>query len=199
MRDAGIRDAGDEAQSRMTMKRKAITCAVVTIIGLMGVKYAGEIRTSANGLALIGDAESCRRDPYICPAGKMTAGIGSTTAIDSRHIYNDAEIAQMWVEDIKTAERCINRNFNGRDMNQNQFDAMTSAAFNMGCLNLIWYTERKSGKRLKTTLWRYAQAHQWGAMCGRLGDFVNAGGVPLNGLVKRRDAETKLCLMPEGL
>lgn len=182
----------------MSVKRKAVTCAVTVIIGLIGVNYAGEIRTSQTGLALIGNAESCRRDPYVCPADKLTAGIGSTTAINPRHLYSDDEIAQMWVEDIKTAERCINRNFNGRQMNQNQFDAMTSAAFNMGCLNLIWYTDRVSGQRLKTTLWRKAQARQWDAMCGRLRDFVNAGGVKLAGLVKRRDAEAKLCLKPEG-
>lgn len=183
----------------MSVKRKAVTCAVTVIIGLMGVKYAGEIRTSATGLALIGNAESCRRDPYVCPAGKLTAGIGSTTAINARHFYSDDEIAQKWAEDVKAAERCINSNFNGREMNQNQFDAMTSAAFNMGCLNLIWYTDRASGHKLKTTLWRNAQARQWDAMCGRLRDFVNGGGVKLAGLVKRRDAEAKLCLTPEGL
>lgn len=183
----------------MSIKRKAVTCAVTVIIGLMGVKYAGEIRTSEKGLALIGNAESCRRDPYVCPAGKLTAGIGSTTSINPHHFYSDDEIALMWAEDVKTAERCVNRNFNGREMNQNQFDAMTSAAFNMGCLHLIWYTDRVNGQRLKTTLWRNAQTRQWGAMCGRLRDFVNAGGVKLAGLVKRRDAEAKLCLTPEGL
>ncbi|MDF7662395.1 lysozyme [Erwiniaceae bacterium L1_54_6] len=182
----------------MSVKRKAVTCVVAVIISLMGVKYAGEIRTSAKGLALIGNAESCRRDPYVCPAGKLTAGIGSTTAIDGRHVYSDDEIAAMWVEDVKTAERCVNRNFNGHEMNQNQFDAMTSAAFNMGCLSLIWYTDRASGMRLKTTLWRNAQARKWDVMCERLRDFVNAGGAKLAGLVKRRDDEAKLCLTPEG-
>lgn len=181
----------------MSVKRRAVVCAVSVIIGLMGVKYAGEIRTSPQGLELIGDAESCRRDPYVCPAGKLTAGIGSTTAIDAHHFYSDDEIAEMWAEDVKTAERCVNQNFNGREMNQNQFDAMTSAAFNMGCLNLIWFTDLASGKRLKTTIWRNAQARQWDAMCVRLNDFVNAGGVKLAGLVKRREAESRLCMTPE--
>ncbi|WP_210452346.1 lysozyme [Pantoea ananatis] len=181
----------------MSVKRKTVTCAVSVIIAIMGLKYAGEIRTSANGLALIGNAESCRRDPYVCPAGKLTAGIGSTSSVSRHHLYNDEEIARMWVADVSAAERCVNQNFNGRNMNQNQFDALTSAAFNMGCINLMWFTDRQSGKRQRTSLWRYAQVQQWRDMCGHLRDFVYGGGVKLPGLVSRRDAEAKLCLTPE--
>lgn len=179
----------------MSIRKRIVTCAVAAIIGLIGVNYAGEVCTSQRGLELIGNAESCRRDPYVCPAGKLTAGIGSTTGIKSGRIYSDEEIAAMWVEDIRTAERCLNQNFYGRDMNQNQFDAMSSAAFNLGCLNLMWFTDR-NGIRQRTTIWKHAQLKHWDAMCERLGDFVKAGGKTLPGLVERRGKETRICLEP---
>lgn len=180
----------------MSIRKKALVCTVTVIIGIVGVKYSGEVRTSPQGLELIGDAESCRRDPYVCPADKLTAGIGSTTDIRAGHVYTDNEIAAMWVEDIKRAERCIDRNFNGRLLTQGQFDALTSAAFNMGCLNLMWFTDRQ-GVKQRTTIWRHAQAKRWPEMCNRLTDFVNAAGRKLPGLVKRREAERLMCLAPE--
>ncbi|MBF6635571.1 lysozyme [Rouxiella silvae] len=179
----------------MSIKKKAVTCLVAAIISIMGVKYAGEVRTSVRGLELIGDTEGCRRDPYLCPANVLTAGIGSTSGISVSHLYSDAEIAAMWVEDLQRAERCINKNFHGDEMNQNQFDAMASAAFNMGCLGLMWFTDSR-GVRQRTTIWKHAQARSWAAMCNRLPDFVNGGGRKLPGLVKRREAERVMCLEP---
>lgn len=177
----------------MSTQKKAVMCAVTVIIGIIGMKYAGEVRTSTYGLALIGGAESCRRDPYLCPAERLTAGIGSTTNINAGVLYSDEEIAAMWVEDIRRAERCINRNFNGENMTQGQFDAMTSAAFNTGCLALMWFTDRQ-GIKQRTTIWRHAQAKRWREMCDRLPDFVNASGRRLPGLVTRRAAERQMCL-----
>ncbi|EMX2854137.1 lysozyme, partial [Yersinia enterocolitica] len=47
-------------------------CSVAAIIAL--VVSNGNVRTSERGLELIGNAESCRRDPYVCPAGIITDG-----------------------------------------------------------------------------------------------------------------------------
>ena len=180
----------------MNISKKAATCMVTVIIGIVGMKYAGEVRTSPQGLELIGNAEGCRRNPYNCPAGVLSAGIGSTTHIRAAHSYSDDEIASMWVEDLKRAERCVNRNFNGGEMTQGQFDAMTSAAFNMGCLNLMWFINSQ-GIRQRTSIWKHAQDRRWEEMCHRLNDFVNAGGRKLPGLVARRQAEEVICLTAE--
>lgn len=56
--------------------------SVLAIIGIVETNRDG-IRTSQQGLALIGDAEGCRRDPYYCPANVLTVGIGSS-AINSK-------------------------------------------------------------------------------------------------------------------
>lgn len=63
-----------------TIKRIASgsACAVAVIIAI--VISAGNVRTSERGLELIGNAESCRRDPYACPAGVLTDGIATLMA-----------------------------------------------------------------------------------------------------------------------
>ena len=165
-------------------------CSVAVIIGLVLGMDSG-IRTNQAGLELIGNAESCRRDPYMCPARVLTVGVGSTGKVENRR-YSDEEIAELWVADIKDAEKCINDKFNGKEMNGNQFDAMVSAAFNMGCNGLSFYRDKKGVKR-QTTISKLANAGDFNGMCHRLPDFVNAGGVKLKGLENRRAKEMALC------
>lgn len=175
-------------------KLTATACAVSAIIAIVLSSGSG-IRTNKDGLELIGNAESCRRDPYYCPAKVLTAGIGSTTGIQRNHNYSDKEIADMWMTDLRIAEKCVNANFNGERMNDNQFSAMTSAAFNLGCNGLMWYRD-KNGKRKQTTIWRMANAGDFNGACGRLMDFTKAGGAELKGLVTRRAKEYALCMKP---
>ena len=177
---------------KKTAKITGGACAVSAIIAIVLSMDTG-LRINQAGLELIGNAESCRRDPYYCPAKVLTAGIGSTTGIQRNHNYSDKEIADMWITDLRIAEKCVNANFNGKQMNDNQFSAMTSAAFNLGCNGLMWYRD-KNGKRKRTTIWRMANAGDFDGMCGRLMDFTKAGGVELKGLVTRRAKEMALCI-----
>lgn len=130
--------------------------------------------------------------PYYCPAGVLTVGIGSTGGVKNRR-YSNEEIAARWVEDLQRAENCVNQNFNGRAAPLRVFEAMTDAAFNTGCVGLMWFTNKK-GLKQRTTIWRHAQAGNWTGVCDRLTDFVNAGGKPLTGLVKRRSDFKAWCL-----
>ena len=50
--------------------------------------YSDEIRTSKTGLEIIGNAESCIREPYYCPANILTVGIGSTGSVEQKR-YTD--------------------------------------------------------------------------------------------------------------
>lgn len=158
------------------------TCAVSSIIAILIASDAG-LRTNQRGLELIGNAESCRTQPYMCPANVLTVGIGSTTNVQPGKTYTHEEIAAMWAGDMKSAEKCVNLYANGAAMNDNQFSAISSFTFNAGCGNL------KS-----STLARYANRQQWGEMCGQLNRWVYANGKKLNGLVKRRADEYKLCM-----
>ncbi|MEC5321107.1 lysozyme [Brenneria populi subsp. brevivirga] len=169
-----------------------VVCSVAMIIGI--VIDNGQVRTNKAGLELIGNAESCRRDPYVCPAGVLTDGIGNTHGVVSGTRKTDAEIAEDWQKNILDAERCINREFRGRDMAENTFSAMVSAAFRMGCTGLKTYYSKSSGKRIQTSIHKWAQAGNWINMCNHLPDFVNGGGKRLPGLVIRADKERALCL-----
>ncbi|QIM63160.1 glycoside hydrolase [Pasteurellaceae bacterium Orientalotternb1] len=162
-------------------------CSVTAIIGVMTQNFGSEFRTSPSALAIIGDAEGCRRDPYICPADVLTVGIGSTEAggepIDPKKIYSDLEIAERWKNDIKIAERCVNNFANGYWIPQGVFDAAVSLTFNVGC-----------GVTRKSTMFRKIRNGDYVGACNELSKWVYAGGRKLRGLEIRREKERALCL-----
>lgn len=157
-------------------------CSVSVIIGIVIANYSDEIRTSRDGLDIIGNAESCVREPYHCPANVLTVGIGSTSNVEQK-IYSDEEIAKRWVSDIKTAEQCINRHAKGFHLPQSVFDAVTSITFNVGCT-----------KMRASTMYRYLNTGDYKAACNEFSRWNKAGGKVLNGLVIRREKEKALCL-----
>lgn len=71
-----------------------IVCSVAAIIAI--VLGNGHVRTNERGLELIGNAESCRRDPYVCPAGVLTDGMGNTHGVKPGTVKNDQQIAAEW-------------------------------------------------------------------------------------------------------
>ena len=176
---------------KKTTKITGGVCAVSAIIAIVLSMDTG-LRINQEGLELIGNAESCHRDPYYCPAKVLTAGVGATTGIQRNHSYSDQEIADMWITDLRIAEKCVNANFKGKEMPVNAFSAMTSAAFNVGCGGLMTYVNKEK-KRVPTTIWKKAQARDWRGMCERLPDFNKAAGVELKGLTIRRAKEMALC------
>ncbi|MDA5547654.1 lysozyme [Yersinia massiliensis] len=166
-----------------TLKRVAIgtACAVSAIIAI--VVSNGTVRTSEKGLELIGNAESCRRDPYVCPAGVLTDGIGNTHGVKAGVIKTDAQIAADWEKNILDAERCVNKFGNGKELNQGQFDAVTSITFNAGCAQMQ-----------KSTMYRMLRDSKFTEACYQFTRWTYGGGKQLPGLVTRREKEKSLCL-----
>ena len=173
---------------KLTKTRSALgVCSVVTVMGIMYAQFGSEIRISPEAAKIIGNAEACMRDPYICPAGVLTVGVGSTAAggerIDPKHRYTDIEIAERWKNDIKQAENCVDRFANGRALPQSVFDATVSITFNAGC-----------GALKNSTMFKYLRAGKYEQACNELPKWVYGGGRKLQGLVTRRDKERALCL-----
>lgn len=177
----------------MTIKKTGgAICAVSIVIGIVLSMNSG-LRINREGLELIGNAEACRREPYMCPARVLTDGVGNTRGVIANKLKTDEEIARDWVRNIAEAEQCINSNFNGTEMPTMPFSMMTSAAFNVGCGGLMTYVNKEK-KRVPTTIWKKAQSRDWKGMCERLPDFNKSGGVALRGLTIRRNKEMLNCL-----
>ncbi|NIF58952.1 lysozyme [Enterobacter sp. Ap-916] len=156
-------------------------CSVGAIIAI--VLGSGNVRTNQRGLELIGNAESCRRDPYVCPAGVITDGIGNTHDVKPGTRKTDQQIAANWEKNILSAERCVNSYSNGKKLSDNTFSAVTSITFNVGC-----------GAMQKSTLFQQLRSGQITQACEQFPRWVYGGGVILPGLVTRRGAERQLCL-----
>lgn len=173
--------------AKFNKKATGAVCAVTAIIALVYSDFGGRIRTSEQGLELIGNAEGCRRDPYQCSADVLTVGIGSTAyggeQIDSSKRYTDKEIAERWVNDIVRAEQCVNQFANGYKIPQSVFDSAVSLTFNVGC-----------GNASKSTMFKKINREDYVGACNELSKWVYAGGRKLNGLVTRREKEKELCL-----
>lgn len=183
----------------MSRRSALILCSAAAVAAAFVVQNKNlapekQSRISEQGVALIVDVEGCTRNAYKCPADVWTNGVGNTHNVDKNKILTIDEVAADLRENIKNAEQCILDHFNGAAMKQNQFDAMTSLAFNVGCGNIKTYYSKQQGKRIPTTIWRAAQQQDWRTMCGRIEDFNKAGGRVLKGLQRRREREKALCL-----
>lgn len=156
-------------------------CAISAIIAI--VISNGAVRTSEKGLELIGNAESCRRDPYVCPAGVLTDGIGNTHGVKQGIRKSDEQIAADWEKNIIQAESCVNKYGNGNKLSQGQFDAVTSITFNAGCPQMQ-----------KSTMYRMLREGKLTEACYQFPRWTYGGGKQLPGLVIRREKEKALCL-----
>ncbi|MCW2479761.1 lysozyme [Candidatus Symbiopectobacterium sp. NZEC135] len=165
-------------------KRKiaaAVVCSVGVIISI--VMNNGQVRTNQAGLELIGNAESCRRDPYMCPAGILTDGIGNTHGVVDGTRKTDEQIAADWQKNILEAESCVDKYAGGKKLPSTPFSAAVSIAFNAGCT-----------KVQTSTMFQLFRSGNIQAACEQFPRWVYGGGKVLPGLVGRRDKERALCL-----
>jgi len=121
---------------------------------------------------------------YSDPVGISTACYGHTGPdVMPNRIYTQSECDALLSGDLSEAYEAVKECIKV-PLTPNQAAALTSAAFNAGPKIVCG-----------STLMRMANAgeppSEW---CPQLKRWVYARGVKLPGLVKRRDAETKLCL-----
>lgn len=145
------------------------------------------MKTSSKGLAIIKKHEGLRLEPYLCPAGVPTIGYGNTYYEDgSKVTLTDSPISEARAEALLRSildryEKGINR-YVQVEINQNQFDALVSFAYNVGL-----------GALQKSTLLKRINNNPCDPdICNQFLRWVRAGGVKLKGLVKRRTEEAHL-------
>lgn len=145
--------------------------------------------TSEAGIELIKEFEGFRSSTYYCSAGVLTIGYGTTNSVPGVSFGPGHSISRQQAEDwlklgLEGFEQKVLEETEGIELNQNEFDALVSFVYNVG-----------PNAFENSTLLRLLQA---GAPREQVAEqfhaWVNAGGRPLEGLVRRREAEAELFL-----
>jgi lysozyme len=144
-------------------------------------------KTGQKGLNLIKEFEGFRSKPYLCSANVPTIGYGATYYPDGKKVtLNDAPITEDYAVKLlgsmlDTYEKAVD-SFCRDDINQDQFDALVSFAYNLG-----------NGSLKSSTLLKKVNANPNDpTIRDEFMKWVNGGGKKLPGLVRRRQAEADL-------
>jgi len=144
-------------------------------------------KTSDEGIDLIKSFEGFSSKPYLCPAKIPTIGYGITFYPDGKKVtMKDASITE--VEGVKLLKSMLVKfeqyvdSYCVDTVNQNQFDALVSFCYNLGPSNLKSSTLLKKVNTNPNDPTIEAEFMKW----------IKAGGKTLKGLVRRREAESKL-------
>lgn len=133
------------------------------------------------GASLIKQYETCRLAAYMpTPDDVWTCGWGSTKGVTENTVWTQEEADARFLEDVAWVEDCVNRAVTV-PMTQNEFDALSSLCFNIGC-------KAFSG----STLVRLLNDSDYDAAAKEFSRWNKQRGKELAGLTKRRAQEAAL-------
>ncbi len=136
-------------------------------------------KISQAGLDLIKQFEGCRLVAYQCSAGVWTIGYGHTAGVHRGMKITQAQAEAYLKQDVAKFEKYVNNAsyvpFTDK-LNQNQFDALVSFAFNLGQGNLMKLCKGRTINQVPAAMQQYCKAN----------------GKTLPGLQRRRKAEATL-------
>ena len=140
------------------------------------------------GIEIIKSFEGFSSEPYLCPANVWTVGYGATRGstggpVDpDMGVISEAEAEALLVRGLESSEGWVLRLVK-KPISENQFSALTSFTFNVGCGAL-----QRSTLRMKLNRGEYLGA------ADEFPKWRRAGGRILAGLVRCRAAEKALFL-----
>ena len=143
------------------------------------------MKTSAEGLSLIKKFEGCELYAYQCSAGVWTIGYGHTKDVEPGMQITKEDADEMLVEELHEYESYIN-DFVTAPLSQNQYDALVSWVYNLGPANLK-----------ASTMLKVLNAGEYEEVPEQMKRWNKAGGKVLEGLIRRREAESLLFLGKE--
>jgi lysozyme len=144
-------------------------------------------KASQKGIDLIKQFEGLKLKAYKCPAGIPTIGYGNTYYPNGTKVkLTDAPITKEKAEEllkfiVTPYEKAVDT-FCRDDINQNQFDALVSLAYNIGVGNLQKSTLIKKVNINPNDSSIKAEFAKWNKAAGKV----------LLGLTRRREAESNL-------
>lgn len=144
------------------------------------------MKISPRGIDLIKKCEGFRSRSYLCPSGVPTIGYGHTKGVYLGMACAQTE-AQEWLEeDLAYFSKIVGDQVQV-PLNENQFSALVSFAFNVGALNFI-----------SSTLLKLLNQGDYSAVPDQLRRWVfgrdrkTKAKIKLGGLVRRRKLEAAL-------
>ena len=108
------------------------------------------METSQRGINLIKRYEGVILHSYLCPANKLTVGVGHTGPdVTKDMVITEKEAENLLKKDLKKIEDKLNFSLEHDNitLNQNQFDACISFIFNLGFSAFIFSTLYKKLKQ----------------------------------------------------
>ena len=145
------------------------------------------VTVSASGIDLICNFEGKRLVAYDDGVGVWTIGFGTTIypngiKVKKGDVCTEAQAKAYMAHDLKKFELAVN-NAVTVPLNQNQFDALVSLAYNIG-----------TNAFKNSTLVKKLNAGEYRGAANQFDMWVNAGGKRMQGLVNRRAKEKVLFL-----
>ena len=157
-----------------------------TVANMLGIAL-DEMSVSNSGVDIICDFEGKRLVAYDDGVGVWTIGFGTTIypngiKVKKGDTCTEAQAKSYMAHDLKKFEQAVNGAVN-IPLNQNQFDALVSLAYNIG-----------TGAFNKSTLVKKLNAGDIRGAADQFDVWVNAGGKRMQGLVNRRAKEKEVFL-----
>jgi len=142
-------------------------------------------------IELVAQFEGLRLKPYLCPAGVPTIGYGTTFYPNGKRVtmedppITEEQANNFLVPTLQNFAKYVD-SFCRDDINQNQFDALTSFCYNVGPTNMKKSTLLRKVNKDPNDPSIADEFRKWGKSKGKV----------LKGLTRRREAELKLYFEP---
>ena len=177
---------GKLTQKQVDAADKLIATAYDDLNDVLGIA-TDEMHISPSGIDLICNFEGKRLTAYDDGVGVWTIGFGTTVypngiKVKKGDTCTEAQAKAFMAHDLKKFEAAVN-NAVTVPLNQNQFDALVSLAYNIGA-------NAFSG----STLVKKLNSNDFRGAADQFDIWVNAGGKRMQGLVNRRAKEKALFL-----
>ena len=141
------------------------------------------MNVNSEGLELIKSFEGCRLRSYTDSVGIWTIGYGHIQEVYPGEEITQEQANQFLKDDLIKFEDGVTRLVTSQ-INENQFSALVSFAFNLGLGNLG-----------KSTLLKYVNTGEFDKAADEFVKWANAGGATSPGLLRRREAERTLFIL----
>ncbi len=138
------------------------------------------MKISQEGISLIKKFEGCKLEAYKCSAGVWTIGYGHTEGVKEGDTCTQEEAEKLLRGDIFKFEEYVEDNVTV-ELDQSQFDALVAWTFNLGPGNLR-----------ESTMLKKLNNSDYASVPFEMRRWNKAGGQTLDGLIRRRKAESLL-------